>query len=599
MNFQQLPLEQPILKALEEMGFSEPTQIQEKAIPVILEGKDVIGRSSTGTGKTAAFAVPATQIAVTEGVKNTILILSPTRELSIQISDQIKKICRHLPKIGIATLFGGQEMRRQFEQLRKSHIVVGTPGRVMDHLRRKTLKLQNLKMIILDEADEMLNMGFIEDIRTILESAPEERQTVLFSATMSKAIMKITEDFQTDPVLVAVDGGKRTVDHIDQQYFNIPRGTKNDTLKLLWEYHKPKRALIFCNTKKMVDELCEEMQAEGYRSVAIHGDLKQSQRTQVMKEFKTGRANILIATDVAARGIDVDDVEAVFNYDLPTETEYYIHRIGRTGRAGRQGASYSLVANKSDLKRLQEIERYIKVDIEPKAVPTVEDIAAQNTDSMQTELLEKVASQDGSEWLWLIDNLIEEGVDLRELSAALCAKVLKKNKRLANVRNVNAIVKGKPQRAQAASGKQWVRVNIGSGAKIAPNFIVGAITEETGLPAGEIGKINIYQEYSEIELSAENAAIVVDLMQDTKIKKRPVSFTAVEAGAHRGDKKHGKKHGERRSHYGDKRHGDKRHGGDRHHRSDRDRDRDRGGRSDRRHEFEKYDKKKGKKRHNG
>ncbi len=535
MKFNKLPLRSEILEAIEDMGFTKATSIQSESVPPILDGKDVIGRSSTGTGKTAAFGIPAVEIASHNKAKNSVLILCPTRELCMQTADELHKFAKHLPKVYIATLFGGQEMRTQFAQLEKSRIVVGTPGRVMDHLRRKSLKLKHLQTIILDEADEMLNMGFVDDIRTILETAPEERQTVLFSATMSAPIMAITQDFQNDPVLVAVDGGKKTVDHIEQSYYNIPQGTKNDTLKLLLEYQKPKRALVFCNTKKMVDELCEELISSGFKAVALHGDLKQSQRTQVMKKFKMGRASILIATDVAARGIDVDDVEAVFNYDIPQECEYYVHRIGRTGRAGKSGASYTLVSNRMQLTQLKKIEKFMKCEIHSKPVPTIENIGTTSRNSFAEEILTCIENGEGNDWLDFVDGMITDDVDARAVAAVLCSKLHGKNNRLANVRNVSSVVKDKAKRMPSTG--IWVNIDIGSSDRIAPNFIVGAIVEATDIKASDIGKINIFSDHTEIEMSKLNAQMVLAQMIGTRIKQKPVTLS-ISSGS--GDPQHGK-----------------------------------------------------------
>ncbi len=581
MKFNNLPLSSELLEAIEDMGFTKATSIQSESIPPILEGKDVIGRSSTGTGKTAAFGIPAVEIASHNKEKNSVLILCPTRELCMQTADELHKIAKHIPKVHIATLFGGQEMRIQFAQLEKSRIVVGTPGRVMDHLRRKSLKLKHLKTIILDEADEMLNMGFVDDIRTILESAPEERQTVLFSATMSAPIMTITQDFQNDPVLVAVDGGKKTVDHIEQSYYNIPQGTKNDTIKLLIEYHKPKRALIFCNTKSMVDELCEELVGSGFKAVAIHGDLKQSQRTQVMKRFKMGRANILIATDVAARGIDVDDVEAVFNYDIPQELEYYVHRIGRTGRAGKSGASYTLVSNRTHLSQLKKIEHFMKTQIHAKPVPTIEDIAVSTRDSFAQEIFESVENGDGNNWLDFIDELSAKEIDARTVAAVLCARLQSKNRRLTNVRNVSVLVKEKSKPKQQFSTGTWLNISIGRLDRIAPNYIVGAIVEATDVKAVDLGKINIYNDHTEIEMTRENAELVVEQMENARIKRIPVTLS-ISNGS--GDTQNRENRRHKRDRSGDNRNYKKRsdNGGDRDYkkRSDNGGDRDYKKRSD-------------------
>ncbi len=538
MRFNELGISKEILRATDEMGYTEATEIQSKAIPIILEGKDVIGRSSTGTGKTAAFAIPIIEMVSKSSDKAAVLILSPTRELAMQISDEIHKFSKYVSGVSIATVYGGQPMNIQITQLRSAKIVIGTPGRVMDHIRRKTLRLENLKTIVLDEADEMLNMGFVDDIRTILETVPEKHQTVLFSATMPPAILKLTKDFQTDPVMVAVDQGKKTVDRIEQCYYNIPQAGKNDALKLLIEYHKPKRALVFCNTKSATDVLSAELNESGFKSVALHGDLKQSQRTAVMNEFKSGRAKILIATDVAARGIDVDDVEAVFNYDIPTENEYYIHRIGRTGRAGKTGASHTLVANRRQLTNIRDLERYMDATISEKTVPTIESIAERRMSDFSNEIRELISNGVDDGWKSFVEDMGAEGFDAVEIAAALCAKLGSKNKRLAKVRNVATAGSVPSSRiSHGSSGKAWVRATIGSSAKIGPNFIVGAITEETGISASRIGKINIFPDYTDIELSREDAQTVVSVMNKTKIKKQSVSMEIVEGPSISSDKR--------------------------------------------------------------
>ncbi|MDD3429277.1 MAG: DEAD/DEAH box helicase, partial [Oscillospiraceae bacterium] len=494
-----------------------------------MEGRDVIGRSSTGTGKTAAFGIPMLQLCAQKQLpKSSVLILSTTRELSMQIADEMRKFGKYLQGVSMATVYGGAPMEGQIRQLRTANIVIGTPGRIMDHMRRRTLRLDNLQTIVLDEADEMLNMGFYEDIQTILSEAPEQRQTILFSATMPPQIMKITQEFQTNPEIVAVDGGRKTVDNISQYYYSIPQSSKNDTVKLLLAYHRPKRALVFCNTKKMVDELTALLNDSGFRAVGLHGDLKQSQRTTVMKEFKNGRTNVLIATDVAARGIDVDDVEAVINYDIPQEVEYYIHRIGRTGRAGRQGASYTLAANRNQMYRIREIERYMGAKIEEQPVPTLESIAQKNSDKMLLDIKQRVDENAGYEYRKEIEQLVKDGYDAVDVAAALYARVAGNDKRLAAVKNIRSMENSKKNSFSSAlkDGKVWVKVDIGSDDKIGPNFIVGAIVEATGLTSRSIGKINIFSDYTDIEMTAEDAQLVIQAMgSSSKIKGRTVHYS--------------------------------------------------------------------------
>lgn len=521
MQFSEMNLLPEILHAVEEIGYTEATDIQTGAIPLFLEGKDLIGRSSTGTGKTAAFGIPVVQmVAQSDGTKGQVLILSPTRELAAQISDEIHKFSKYLQGISIATVCGGQPMPGQIRQLRTAQIIIGTPGRVMDHMRRGTLTLKHMKTVILDEADEMLNMGFLEDIQTILTEAPKTRQTVLFSATMPPAIMEITKQFQTSPKMVAVDKGQKTVDNIAQFYYNVPQANKNDALKLLLEYHHPKRALIFCNTKKMVDELCQVLNDCGFQSIGLHGDLKQTQRDQVMRDFKSGRSSILIATDVAARGIDVEDVEAVFNYDVPQENEYYIHRIGRTGRAGKAGASYTLAANRAQLTKVHTLERFMDTKIQEAPVPSLEDIHARHLRKFGESIKQQIDENSDSKWISFIEELEKDGYQAKEIAAALCTKIDSKNKRLASVKNIRRV-----EISPDDIDHTWLNIDIGSNDKVDASYILGAIVDATGLPPKAIGKIFIFRDYINIQMIPEDANLVIRKMKNSKIRQRTVHFT--------------------------------------------------------------------------
>ena len=360
VRFDQLDLYPQVLRAIAEMGFEEATPIQSQAIPVVMSGVDVIGQAQTGTGKTASFGIPVLHKVDPNNKKTQVIILSPTRELAIQVADEIRKLAKYMHGVKILPVYGGQEISRQIKALKGgAQIIIGTPGRVMDHLRRKTIRCEAVNTIVLDEADEMLNMGFREDIETILEYIPEEgRQTVLFSATMPKPILDITKKYQHDAVTIKVVKKELTVPNIEQYYYDVKRKDKIEVLTRLLDYYNPKLSLVFCNTKRMVDELTEELQGRGYFAEGLHGDMKQTQRDRVMRGFRTGKTEILIATDVAARGIDVDDVEAVFNYDIPQDDEYYVHRIGRTGRAKRAGVSFSFVSFRDSI-RMDEILKYI------------------------------------------------------------------------------------------------------------------------------------------------------------------------------------------------------------------------------------------------
>ncbi|MDR0947115.1 MAG: DEAD/DEAH box helicase [Ruminococcus sp.] len=431
MPFENLSLPEEILQAVRELGYTEATEIQSKTIPLLLEGKDVIGRSHTGTGKTAAFGIPAImQVdADTKGVQ--VLILCPTRELAMQAADEIRKFARFLPFIHPVAIFGGADIEKQIWSLKRgANIVIGTPGRVIDHLERGTLKLSNIRTVVLDEADEMLNMGFREDIETILRDAPTERQTVLFSATMPPPILNITKEFQKSPVLVGVDQKSRTVESVTQYYYEIPTGRKDDALMMLLSAYEPKLSIVFCNTKLKVSELTDLLVSRGYKAAGLHGDMKQMNRTSVLNSFKSGKIGILIATDVAARGIDVDDVDMVFNYDIPQDNEYYIHRIGRTGRAGKTGESHTLIAGRRQFFELRDIAKFVKAEIIKKALPTKDDVAAAKI----KKLFEKItsASESGKyeKYYGQIDSLIlESGLPVHRIAEILMGMKLSKDLR--------------------------------------------------------------------------------------------------------------------------------------------------------------------------
>ena len=357
VRYEESGIDERILRAVEEMGFVHMTPIQEKAIPVFLEGRDVIGQAQTGTGKTAAFGIPMLQKIDEEDRSLQGMILCPTRELAMQAAQQLRQFAKYMHNIRVLAVYGGQDINRQIKALKGGvQIIVGTPGRVMDHMRRHTIRLDNLKMVVLDEADEMLNMGFREDMEAILGQIPCEHQTALFSATMPEPILQITDQFQTDAEMVKVVKKELTVERIRQYLYYIRRSDKEAAAARLIEYYNLKRGLIFCNTKSMVDELAENLKNRGIAAEGLHGDLSQAERNRIMQRFKAGEINVLVATDVAARGIDVSNVDAVINYDVPEENEHYTHRIGRTGRAKREGASY-LFYTKDEQKRVDTLLR--------------------------------------------------------------------------------------------------------------------------------------------------------------------------------------------------------------------------------------------------
>jgi len=381
-------------RSLGDMGIFEATDIQAQAIPLILSGIDIIGKSQTGSGKTIAFGLPAIEMLDESLDKQQVqvLVLCPTRELSLQATEELRKLAKYKQNIKMVTIYGGQAISNQINSLKQgSQIVVGTPGRIMDHLRRRTLKLHNLRMIVLDEADEMLSMGFKEDIETILKDVNHEHQTVLFSATMPKAILDITNQFQKSPVVVEVKRDQQTVDTIEQYYYEVSVSKKEAALCRLLDVYNPNLSLIFSNTKHGVDDIVAMLKARGYEVEGLHGDMNQGIRTAVMNRFKCGDTKILVATDVAARGIDVNNIEIVFNYDVPQDIDYYIHRIGRTGRAGKSGISFTFISSRKNMRDLYTIMNVTNTVISPRTLPTLQQIKSIKQEKLLAELREFIS----------------------------------------------------------------------------------------------------------------------------------------------------------------------------------------------------------------
>jgi ATP-dependent RNA helicase DeaD len=585
IKFKDFPVSEFILQAVEEMGFENTTPIQAAAIPVVLSGKDVIGQAQTGTGKTAAFGIPAIEHVNVENRATQVLIMCPTRELALQVKEQITALAKFKKGLLVTAIYGGESYERQFANLKRgTQIVVGTPGRIMDHIEKKTLKLDNISMVILDEADEMLNMGFREDIEQILSHAPEERQTVLFSATMSKEILNITKKFQKNPELIKVTKNEITNVNIDQTFYMVKKEAKFEVMVRLIDVHDLQLMLVFCNTKSKVDELVEELQANGYAAEGLHGDLRQTARNQVMNKFRNGNTKILVATDVAARGIDVSGVDAVFNFDLPMDLEYYVHRIGRTGRAGKLGRAF-LFVTKRDRSRMRDLENYTKSAIPQGKIPTQQDLEK----SRQAKLIEKIKSniqEEGNEaYEAIVDQLKEEGIYTHQIISALLrmqagvsrASQFKdadladdggrnerrtegrfggRNDRSSDPRNFNRggdstrngsferrgdATKGRfrgeesrPRRAfgenprnggsAAEAGMVRLFINLGRKDNVSPNHIVGAIASEARIPGRAIGQIDMYDKFTFVEVSQKDVNKVLDGMKGKTINARDAAI---------------------------------------------------------------------------
>lgn len=518
MTFEEMCLDTRIMRAIAEMGFEQPSPIQAQSIPIAVEGKDMIGQARTGTGKTASFGIPMLQRINPKDKSLQAIVLCPTRELAIQSANEIRKLAKFLHGIKVLPIYGGQEISKQIRSLKGGvQIVIGTPGRVMDHLRRHTLKPQTVDIVVLDEADEMLNMGFREDIETILGQLPEERQTMLFSATMPKPILEIAKRYLHEPEIVKVIQKELTVPKIEQYYYEVNPRKKNEVLSRLLDMYDPSLSLVFCNTKRKVDELVADLKGRGYFAEGLHGDMKQSQRDRVMNGFRNGRTDILVATDVAARGIDVDDVEAVFNYDVPQDDEYYVHRIGRTGRAGREGRAFTLVVGK-EIYKLKDIQRYCKTKIRRQPIPSVNDVAAIKVE----KLLEQAGELIATDGLGRMMDLLEEYLDgsdysATEIAAALLAMQLGET-------STQTLPKEEFGDTGAEPGMVRMFMNIGKKDRVRIGDILGAVAGESGMEGALVGTIDMYDNFSFVEVPQEYAAAVLEAMNHSKIKGRRVNM---------------------------------------------------------------------------
>ena len=542
IRFDELMLDDRLLRAVTDMGFEEPSPIQAQAIPLQMEGLDIIGQAQTGTGKTAAFGIPLLQKIDPRSKKQQAIALCPTRELAIQVADEIRKLSKYMHGIKILPIYGGQDIVRQIRGLKEgTQIVIGTPGRVMDHMRRGTIKFDRVHTVILDEADEMLNMGFLEDMETSLSQLPEERQTVMFSATMPGAIAQIAKKFQKDPKIVKVVKKELTVPKVTQYYYEVKPKNKVEVMCRLLDMYAPKLSVVFCNTKKQVDELVQARQGRGYFAEGLHGDLKQVQRDRVMKGFRTGRTEILVATDVAARGIDVDDVEAVFNYDIPQDDEYYVHRIGRTGRAGREGMAFSLVVGK-EVYKLRDIQRYCKTKILPQPIPSLNDVTEIKAEKILREAEETIQSTDLTRMVNIIEKkILEDDYTTMDLAAALLrlsmgdemedlidermpVRSLDDLDDYGNRGGRNGGRGGRSYKNGGRGGNDMVSlfINIGKNQNVRPGDILGAIAGESGIPGKLVGSIDMYDKYTFVEVPREQADEIVRVMKDAKIKGKSV-----------------------------------------------------------------------------
>ncbi len=574
--FSDLGISEEILKAVEDMGYTQPSTIQSQSIPLLLEGKDVIGQAQTGTGKTASFGIPIIDLVDPNIKRPQALILCPTRELAVQVEGEIVKLSKYKRGISSTCIYGGESIDRQIKSLKRGvQIVVGTPGRIMDHMDRRTLNLSEVRMIVLDEADEMLDMGFRDDIETILSSMPEERQTVFFSATMPKPILDLTRKYQDNPQIVKVLRKELTVENISQAYYEVRPSLRIELMARLMDINQFKLSVVFCNTKRATDEVTEALISKGIMAEALHGDLSQAQRTKVMNKFRKGTCSVLVATDVAARGIDVDDVEAVFNYDLPLDEENYVHRIGRTGRAGKSGMALSFVTGRKDTYRLRDLEKFIKTTISKMDPPSVSDLVDLKKASLVKAVNTAISKEENNQLFEeTIGMMLAEGLSIEQVALGLIKLQMGDTVKEMEDQNFGLELGGGrersdrgarrgerdfgsrsrsergerfsgrergersdrgdrgPRRERTSSREKGVRepgmarlfINVGKKDRIRPNDIVGAIAGETGVPGRSIGGIDIFDNFSFVDVPQKDAQHVISVMRDNTIKGKIVNI---------------------------------------------------------------------------
>ncbi len=518
LQFNQLAIKKEIRKAITYMGFEEMTPIQMRAIPPILEGKDVIGQAQTGTGKTAAFGIPLLQ-KVNPDVKNPqAIVICPTRELAIQVAEEIRHLGKYLPRIRVLPIYGGQDISKQIRSLKAGiQIIVGTPGRIMDHMRRNTVSFEHIRTVVLDEADEMLDMGFRDDIETILADIDEDRQTLLFSATMPRPIMELAGKYQKNPQMIRVVRKELTVPGIEQYYYEVRPKNKSEVLSRLLDIYAPGLSIVFCNTKKGVDELVADLKGRGYFAEGLHGDMTQMMRDRVMNRFRKGKTDILVATDVAARGIDVDDVDAVFNYDLPQDEEYYVHRIGRTGRAGKTGMAFSFVVGR-EVYKLRDIKKYSRAKIKAQRIPSLRDVRETRVEKVLEKIEHHMEDSELSRYVNMIQEYLDESdYTSLDIAAALLKDVIETSEGKDSSRETDFGDTG------AEDGMVRLFINIGKKQAVRPGDILGAIAGESGISGNLVGAIDMYDRYTFVEVPREVASEVLEAMKHAKIKGKPIN----------------------------------------------------------------------------
>lgn len=548
LSFAELGLPDALLESVQKMGFESPSPIQAKTIPVALTGRDIIGLSQTGSGKTAAFALP-TLANIDAGLKKPqVLIVCPTRELAVQVCEEVFQLASTMGKVRAMPVYGGAPIDRQLRGLEKgTHIVVGTPGRILDHIRRRSFDTRNIKTVILDEADRMLDMGFREEMEDMLKSLPKERQTLFFSATMNKGVRGLIQKFGNEPELLEIERKALTVSSIDQSCYEVRGRSKVEALSRLIDLAQPKLTVVFCNTKRVVDELTESLLARGFTADRLHGDITQMMRERVLARFRDGAVEILIATDVAARGLDIDDVELVVNYELPQDPEDYVHRIGRTGRAGRDGQAVSFVYGR-DIYRLQTIEKYIRQPIRRERIPSREQVEGRRADILFNNIQERLEAGDYKSYQSYLDRLLEQGHTATDITNAVITMIREtsgregqfiaedndKDEPFSRERRADRQRKERKERPKfkdrersdgsgggANNGEMaTLFLSAGKAQSVKPGDIAGMIYRECELPDGALGRIRIFPKHTLVDVQKDQAERVIQGLKGSRIRNR-------------------------------------------------------------------------------
>jgi len=527
-TFADLHLSAEVLHDIDALGFEEPSPIQMQTIPLLLEGRDVLAQAQTGTGKTAAFALPIIErMDVTRRVVQAI-VLAPTRELAVQVAEAIHDLAKSRA-IAVLPIYGGQAYDRQLRGLHAGvHVVVGTPGRVMDHIRRGTLDLSSVRTVVLDEADEMLDMGFVEDIEFILDQVPEERQIALFSATVPRRIETLAKRYLRNPERVTIAQSESTAPQTRQFYVETQQRGKVDALTRILDLESPSSAIVFCRTKREVDELGETLQARGYTAVAIHGDVNQSQRERLLRTFRDGRAELLIATEVAARGLDISDVTHVFNYDIPDDADAYVHRVGRTGRMGKEGDAITFVTPR-EMRQLRFIEQRIHKRLTPLRVPTPADIVARRREMFRETIEAAIKTGPGPGYEMLAAELAEGHEPLALAAAAMQIAAEASGGRWDGLGEIPVAVP--VDETAAEEGMTRLHVDAGRRRGVRPQDIVGSFTAEADIPGSAIGTIDLYDDFAFVEMEPRAARAVLDHAANLTLRGNPITVTPAGPGS--------------------------------------------------------------------